>query len=97
MPAVILMLSCCLGAVGMVGQHVRLTDAAADASRALARGDDETLVRIRVDASVDGAVAHIVRRGEYVCANLAMSTGAGPLHVLGLTVRASACSLAGGL
>jgi Flp pilus assembly protein TadG len=97
MPAVILMLGCCLGAVGVVGDHVRLTDAAADSARALARGDNEALVRARVSASVDGAVAHVVRRGEYVCANLAVSTGAGPLNVLGLTVRASACSLAGGL
>ena len=42
LPAIALVLAACLASVQLVGQHVRLTDAAADAARALGRGESAT-------------------------------------------------------
>jgi hypothetical protein len=97
MPAVVLVLGCCLGAVQVVGEQVRLTDAAADAARALARGDDQARVSGLVRQLVNGASLSTVRRGEFVCAQLASQKGLGPLAAVGFTLEASSCALAGGL
>ena len=39
LPAVLVVLAFCLGAVQVMGQQVRMSDAAADVARLLARGD----------------------------------------------------------
>ncbi|MCU1443627.1 MAG: hypothetical protein JWQ59_1777 [Cryobacterium sp.] len=96
LPAVVLVLGFCLGAVQLVGQQVRLTDAAADAARALARGDPPGEVSALVRQLVDGASLSPVRRGELLCARLTSTTQSGPLAVFGLTLEASSCALAGG-
>lgn len=97
MPAIVLVLAGCLGAVGLVGQQVRLTDAAADAARSLARGDDEGRAQALVAQMIEGASLRTVRRGEFICAEVASSAEAGTLGGFGLTLRASSCALAGGL
>lgn len=97
MPAIVLVLGCCLGAVGLASQQVLLTDAAADAARSLSRGDDEARAQAIVAHVVDGASLHTVRRGEFVCVEVSSPGGAGPLAGIGLTLRASSCALAGGL
>lgn len=97
LPAVVLVLGCCLGTVQVVGLHVRLADAAADAARALARGDDETRVRGLVATSVESAVLRTSRRGEFVCARLSSPAAGGPLAAFGVNVEAFSCALAGGM
>lgn len=97
MPAVVLILGCCLGAVQLVGQQVRLTDAAADTARALARGDSASHVTALAEQSVSGATYSVERRGEFVCARLGAPAGDGPIAVFGLRAEAFSCALSGGL
>lgn len=96
-PAVVLVLGCCLGAVQVVGQQVRLTDAAADAARSLARGDGADQAGSLVRRLVGDASFTIERRGEFVCAHLRAPGAFGPFAGFGLSVAASSCALAGGL
>jgi Flp pilus assembly protein TadG len=87
-PAVLLLLACCLVGMQITGQQVRLQDAAADVSRSVARGGG-TAAATAVGASV--AVAH---RGDLVCATLrARSAASGALSI---SLSASSCALAGG-
>lgn len=96
-PAVMLVLGCCLGAVQVVGQQVRLTDAAADAARSLARGDGAERAAGLVRRSVGGVSFRTEWRGEFVCARLSAPSAFGPFAAFGLTVAAGSCALAGGL
>lgn len=96
-PAVMLVLACCLGAVQVVGQQVRLTDAAADAARALARGEGADRAAALARRAVGGASLGSERRGEFVCARLSAPSAFGPFAAVGLTVSARSCALAGGL
>jgi hypothetical protein len=96
LPAVVLVLGCCLGAVQVVGQQVRLTDAAADAARSLARGDDAARAAGLVGRAVAGASFSSELLGEFVCARLAAPGAFGPFAGFGLTVEARSCALAGG-
>jgi uncharacterized protein (DUF2336 family) len=95
MPAVILILVCCLGAVQVVGVQVRLTDAAAHAARALARGDSAERTGGLVQQAVSGASFSSDRTGEFICARV---TAAGlPGMFFGLVLEARSCALGGGL
>lgn len=91
-PAVMLVLACCIWALQASALQVRVTDAAADAARTLARGDSASLARSRVSVLVDGAHLSSSRSGEFLCATV---TSRAP--VLPLTVRARSCALDGGL
>lgn len=97
LPAVILVLGCCLGAVAMVGQQVRLADSAADAARSLARGDDPAHASALAARAGSGVELITERRGEFTCAILRAPSAVGPFAALGLIVEASSCALAGGL
>ncbi|AMB59385.1 TadE family type IV pilus minor pilin [Microterricola viridarii] len=96
MPALFLVLALCLGAVNLVGQQLRLSDAAADAARAAGRGDDAARVRALVARAVPGAALGLATRGEFVCADLSSQTAFG-LGGFGVRMTASSCALAGGL
>jgi len=94
LPAIALVLAVCLGAVLLAAQQVRLTDAAADAARALGRGEDAGSAR-SIAARVAGDVAiEVVNDGDIVCALLSTS-GAGLLSAVHLEARS--CALGGGL
>ncbi|SDK45955.1 TadE-like protein [Cryobacterium psychrotolerans] len=95
LPAVLLVLACCLGAVQVVGQQVRLTDAAGDAARLLARGESAERAASLVHRSVGGARLATERRGEFVCARLSAPAAFGPYATFGLTVAARSCALGG--
>jgi Flp pilus assembly protein TadG len=90
-PAVILVLVCCLGAVHLAGQRLRLQDAAADAARILARGDPAVQ---RAEALMAGSVLSRRDSDGMVCATLrAPAAVAGGL--LGdVTLTATSCALA---
>ena len=97
LPAVVHVLGCCLGAVQVIGQQVRLTDAAADAARALARGDSANRVAALVAAQVPGAQVSAHPTGEFLCASLEAPSGFGPFSLWGMQLEANSCALAGGL
>ena len=96
-PAVVLVLACCLGAVQVASQQVRLTDAAADAARTLARGDPVAVAAARVHRVAGTAAMTTSTRGDFVCVELSAPAGFGPAGLAGVRVRASSCALGGGL
>ena len=94
-PAVLLVLAICLGALQLAGIQLRLQDAAADASRALARGDGEAVATARVAQAVPGAALSVRRQSDLVCVEARATGGMGA--IFGLTVTAAGCALDGGL
>jgi Flp pilus assembly protein TadG len=97
MPAILLVLAFCLGAVHVVAQQVRLTDAAADGARSLARGDSAALASARVSQSVGSVALAQSRNGDFVCVSLSAPAAFGPAAAIGITVSARGCALMGGL
>lgn len=95
LPAVALVLAVCLGAVGASSQQLRLQDAAADAARALGRGESVGAAAARAASAAPGAaLAHETRR-ELVCVRLT-AAARGPAGISGLRLEASSCALDGG-
>jgi Flp pilus assembly protein TadG len=93
LPAVGLVLLLGAGALGACAQQVRLQDAAADAARLAARGEDAGRAEAAVTAAVPGATMAIDRRDDLVCV---VASAAMPI-ALPLTLRATSCALDGGL
>ena len=89
-PAVILLLACCLASLQIAGQQLRLQDAAADVSRSVARGGSAGLAA-RVGASVS-----VTQHGDLVCARLSARSRSPAGTLLGLTLSASSCALGNG-
>lgn len=85
MPAVVLVLSLCVGAVVASSAFVRAQDAAGEVARLSARGDDPAV------ASVGGSF-DIWDEGEFRCARVRL-----PISLLGFSVasgaEASSCAL----
>jgi Flp pilus assembly protein TadG len=96
-PVVVLVLACCLGAIQVASQQVRLTDAAADAARTLARGDPPGVAAARVQRVASSAAMTTSTSGDFVCVQLSAPAGFGPAALAGVRVRASGCALTGGL
>jgi Flp pilus assembly protein TadG len=92
-PAVILVLACCLGGLQLAAQHLRLQDVAASAARAVARGESLGATAELAARLVPGARVSSQNRGSMVCVNASApgSIGGGVI-----TVGASSCALAGG-
>ena len=90
MPAVILLLACCLAGLQTVGQQLRLQDAAADVSRSVARGGGTA------EAGRVGAAVSVTHDGDLVCARLSARSRSPAGVLLGLTLSASSCALGGG-
>lgn len=96
LPAVVGLLGFCLAALGGGATQVALADAAADAARILARGDDPALAEARVASVAEGA-AMSSSEGEdgLVCVD-----ATAPLVVAGVRLdvelTASSCALGGG-
>jgi hypothetical protein len=92
LPAVVVVLACCLAGIQLAAQQVRLQDAAAAAARSVARGDS-------LDAAAE-LVPHsrlrVEHRGEIVCVT-ASAPGSALVGMLrGIAVSASSCALEGG-
>jgi hypothetical protein len=91
MPAVLLVLAMVLGGIQLGVLQVRVQDAAADAARALGRGDPTPALAARLARQVPGARVSSSRSGSLVCAHLVASAG-GPAALLGLIVSATSCA-----
>ncbi|MBM7829892.1 Flp pilus assembly protein TadG [Agromyces cerinus] len=93
LPAIALVLAACLASVQLAAQQVRLTDAAADAARALGRGESESEAAAIAERISGGAGLSTATDGQFVCATLTAS-GGGLLAAIEL--RAESCAVTGG-
>jgi len=91
LPAVVLVIALGVGALAAGARQVRLQDAAADAARILARGDDPARASGVLETAVPGAGMGVERPGDLVCVTAAAST-----WLPGLTLHARSCALDGG-
>ncbi|WP_411700533.1 TadE family type IV pilus minor pilin [Conyzicola sp.] len=89
-PAIVLLLACCLAGLQIAGQQLRLQDAAADVSRSVARGGGSG------QAAQVGASVSVTQSGDLVCARLSARSRSPAGTLLGLTLTASSCALGGG-
>lgn len=94
LPAVLVVLAFCMGAVQVMGQQVRMSDAAADVARLLARGDGAGPAAGLLAAVAPGTVLAQERQGEFVCARLSAPSAFAPFAAAGLTLGARSCALA---
>jgi len=95
LPAVVLTLLLGAGALGAAARQVSLQDAAADAARLLARGEQTAAAAGRVTAAVPGAGFASRADGDLVCVTASLDVAVGGL--ISLPLRASSCALDGGL
>ncbi|WP_159500895.1 TadE family protein [Microbacterium sp. 18062] len=93
LPAIVLLLALCVGALSSASRQVRLQDATADAARLIARGDDEGRGLSLVRQSVPDAQATVIRDGDLVCVAASAPVGL-PLPEIRLDARS--CALDGG-
>lgn len=96
MPAVVLVLACCLGGLQLATQQLRLQDAASGAARSAARGESAAVVAERVAQLVSRASVGQSSRGGLVCVELSLPASIGNVGIA-ITLRARSCALAGGL
>ncbi|MBB2975088.1 Flp pilus assembly protein TadG [Microbacterium endophyticum] len=94
LPAVLVVVALAVGTLGAASRHVRLQDAAADAARWVARGEDATSAIALVGDAVSGAAASIEQRGDLVCVVASAPAGVALAFV---ELHASSCALAGGI
>ncbi|NNC12974.1 hypothetical protein HII28_13950 [Planctomonas sp. JC2975] len=91
-PAVLLVLAFGMGAVQVVVQQARLTDAAADGARSLARGDAEGTADGHIRYLVGSAAVSVDRRDDLVCVTVRQGA-VGPIAFSGVSISGSGCSL----
>ncbi|MGR0321239.1 TadE family type IV pilus minor pilin [Agromyces sp. ZXT2-3] len=94
LPAIALVLAASLASVHAVALQVRLADAAADAARALGRGESVDEAAGIAARHVGGARLAVSEDGAFVCASLTASPGA---LLAALELRAESCAMRGGL
>ncbi|MGX9348026.1 TadE family type IV pilus minor pilin [Microbacterium sp. KNMS] len=91
LPAVVLVAALGMAGLGAASRQVQLQDAAADAARLIARGEEEGRAA-GIVAAVGGALS-IANHGDLVCATAEAEARIG---VLAVPLSASSCALAGG-
>ncbi|WJL96220.1 TadE family type IV pilus minor pilin [Microbacterium sp. ET2] len=92
LPAVVVVVLLSVAALTVSAQQVRLQDAAADAARLAARGEDGERIHGAIGAGVPGARSTVSHEGDLVCVS-----ATAPAHpVLPITLSARSCGLAGG-
>ena len=96
LPAVALVLVCCLSGVQLAGLQVRLQDAAAASARSLARDESPGTVAATASALVASAQLSSYQRDNLVCATVRAPARNALLGLLPITLSASSCALAGG-
>ncbi|MDQ1547036.1 MAG: hypothetical protein QOH69_1940 [Actinomycetota bacterium] len=89
MPAVVLVLACALGAIGLGGEQLRLQGAAFDAARLLGRGDPGALAIVRSVSPV--ATLTTRTSGVTICADASAVVSLGVLS--GIALHATSCAL----
>jgi hypothetical protein len=92
LPAVVVVLGLCLGAVQTVGQQVALTSAAEEASRSLGRGEGEGTATQRIEGAAAGAAMSVEHPGHAVCVRLTAPSRFAPAGAVGISVTARGCA-----
>ncbi|MBM7504015.1 TadE family type IV pilus minor pilin [Agromyces aurantiacus] len=93
LPAIALVLASSLAAVHVAAVQVRLADAAADAARALGRGESEAVAAGIAARNAAGARMSTSIEDPFVCATL---TGPAGGILSGLELQAESCAVRGG-
>ncbi|WP_394551010.1 TadE family type IV pilus minor pilin [Agromyces sp. MMS24-JH15] len=93
LPAVALVLALCLAGVQLGARQVGLEDAAADAARALGRGDGAGEASAIAGRNAPGATLAVTSEPPFVCAMLTAPSGG---LLAGIRLRAESCALDGG-
>jgi len=93
LPAVVLMLALCIGAVNVVAQQVQLASLASSGARMLARGDDSATMRARVGAAAPGTRVTESPDGDFACVAVERQARFGPVGLGTLTLSARGCAL----
>lgn len=93
MPAVILVLVCCLSGIQVAGQQIRLQDAAAAAARSLARDDSAAATASRL---MPGVSVSERSEGDLDCVTLRATPRIAASALALFTLTASSCALGGG-
>lgn len=96
MPAVIMVLACCLAGGQLATGQLRLQDAASGAARSLARGEAPAVVQQRVVQLVPRASARQSTQGGMVCVTVTQPGALGFGLASAITLEASGCALSGG-
>jgi len=96
MPAVLLVLVMTIGALGAAAHQVRLADAAADAARALGRGESTAAAGALAARAAPGSQLSTSTDGELVCAEVARAWALPGGRATGIQLVARACALGGG-
>lgn len=93
LPAILLLVALCVGALSAASRQVRLQDAVADAARLVARGEEEGRAFALVGDAVEGATVEVHRDGDLVCVIASVPVG---MPLPGARFAADACALDGG-
>jgi len=93
LPAVVLVLACCLSGLHVVGEQLRLQDAAAVAARTIARGSSGPAITAQL---VPGAEVSERTDGDLVCATVTARSTALLGTIAGVELSATSCALGGG-
>lgn len=94
-PAVLVVLACCLAGMQVAGQQVRLQDAAAIAARSIARGETDAAAVGRAHQLAPHASLATATSGDLQCVTLSERAD-GPAELLQISLSARSCSLDGG-
>ena len=85
--ALVVVLMLCVGGLGAVSAQIRCVDAAREAARLAARGDDSVAADVARRIAPDGASVHLRRDGSIVVAQVSVSVA-----LPGLTVSSQAAA-----
>lgn len=96
MPAVLLVLALSVGALGAAVHQVRLADAAADAARALGRGEPVSSAGALSAQLAPGSTLTTSSEGDLVCAEVSRPWALPGGRATGIRLAARACALGGG-
>lgn len=96
MPAVLLVLAMTVGALGAAAHQVRLADAAADAARALGRGESAATAGALAARVAPGSELSTSVDGQLVCVEVSKAWALPGGRATGIRLAARACALGGG-
>jgi hypothetical protein len=96
MPAVLLILALTVGTTSAAVHQVRLADAAADAARALGRGEAASSAGAIAAQVAPGSALTTSTDGELVCVEVTRPWALPGGRITGVTLVARACALGGG-
>lgn len=96
MPAVLLVLALSVGALGAAVHQVRLADAAADAARALGRGEPVSSAGALSARLAPGSTLTTSSEGDLVCAEVSRLWALPGGRATDIRLAARACALGGG-